>query len=159
NVMQLMERARVYDESGALSFRGFVTQLTDEAEHSRTSEAPVLEEGSEGVQLMTVHKAKGLEFPVVILADITCNLTPQNASRHVDAARNLCAMSLCGLRPVDLIRHEAEELERERAEAVRLAYVAATRARDLLVVPVLADEQLENKWVSVLNDALYPTSQ
>src|SRR5207253_6287200 len=49
NVMQLMEQARVYDESGALSFRGFVNHLLDEAEYGRASEAPVLEEGSEGV--------------------------------------------------------------------------------------------------------------
>ena len=156
NVMQLMERARVYDESGALSFRGFVTRLSDEAEHGRFSEAPVLEEGSEGVQLMTVHKAKGLEFPVVILADITCNQTHNTASRHVNSEENLCAMSICGLRPVDLIRNENDELERERAEAVRLAYVAATRARDLLVVPAIADEPLDGRWISVLNDALYP---
>ena len=156
NVMQLMERARVYDESGALSFRGFVTRLDDEATHGRFSEAPVLEEGSEGVQLMTVHKAKGLEFPVVILADINCNETHTTASRHVDAEANLCAMSICGFRPVDLIRNEAAELERERAEAVRLAYVAVTRARDLLVVPAVADERVEGKWISLLNDALYP---
>ena len=39
------------------------------------SEAPILEEGSDGVRLMTVHKAKGWEFPVVILADITARLT------------------------------------------------------------------------------------
>jgi hypothetical protein len=37
----------------------------------QAAEAPILEEGSDGVRLMTVHKAKGLEFPVVILADIT----------------------------------------------------------------------------------------
>jgi ATP-dependent exoDNAse (exonuclease V) beta subunit len=68
-------------------------------------------------------------------------------------------MEICGLRPVDVIRHEAEEVARERAEAVRLAYVAATRARDLLVVPAVADERLEGRWLSVLNDALYPRSQ
>jgi ATP-dependent helicase/nuclease subunit A len=159
NAMQLMEQARVYDESGALSFRGFVNELLDEAEYGRASEAPVLEEGSEGVRLMTVHKAKGLEFPIVILADITCNDTRDTASRFVDARENLAAMEICGLRPVDVIRHEEEEVARERAEAIRVAYVAATRARDLLVVPAVADQRLEGKWLSVLNDALYPTTE
>jgi ATP-dependent exoDNAse (exonuclease V) beta subunit len=158
NVMQLLEQARVYDESGALSFRGFVESLIEEAEYGRASEAPVLEEGSEGVRLMTVHKAKGLEFPIVILADITCNDTHGSASRYVDADANLAAMSICGMTPVDVIRNEAAEVERERAEAVRVAYVAATRARDLLVVPVLADEKVPGKWLSVLNDAIYPST-
>ncbi len=156
NVMQLMEQARVYDESGALSFRGFVEQLMEEAEYGRASEAPVLEEGSEGVRLMTVHKAKGLEFPVVILGDLTCNQTRATASRYVDAERNLAAMNLCGLEPHDVIDRQAGELDRDRAEAVRLTYVATTRARDLLVIPVIADERREGEWLSVLNEAVYP---
>ena len=46
--------------------------------------APIVEEGSDGVRLMTVHKAKGLEFPVVILADMSANLAPSEATRHLD---------------------------------------------------------------------------
>ena len=156
NVMQLIEQARVYDESGALSFRGFVEQLIEEAEYGRASEAPVLEEGSEGVRLMTVHKAKGLEFPIVILADITCNQTRATASRYVDPDRNLAAMDICGLTPNDVIDHQADELARDRAEAVRLTYVATTRARDLLVIPAVADERRDGEWLSILNDAIYP---
>jgi ATP-dependent exoDNAse (exonuclease V) beta subunit len=158
NVMQLMEQARVYDEAGALSFRGFVEQLMDEAEHGRASEAPVLEEGSEGVRLMTVHKAKGLEFPIVILADITCNQIRESASRTIDGERNLAAMQICGFTPFDVLDQHMFEQARDRAEAVRLAYVAATRARDLLVVPAIADERLGGKWLSILDDALYPKS-
>jgi ATP-dependent exoDNAse (exonuclease V) beta subunit len=39
-----------------------------DAERGEADEAPIVEEGTEGVRVMTVHKAKGLEFPVVILA-------------------------------------------------------------------------------------------
>src|SRR5439155_23850936 len=52
--------------------------------------------------------------------------------------------------------HEAEEVARDEAEGIRLAYVAATRARDLLVVPVLGDEPWDGGWLNPLNDALYP---
>jgi len=45
---------------------------------------------------------------------------------------------------------------KEEAEGVRLAYVASTRARDLLVVPALGDEPWEGGWFSPLNGALYP---
>ena len=57
---------------------------------SEAAEAPILEEGSDGVRLMTVHKAKGLEFPVVILADLTCRMSRNDASRYLDASRG-CA--------------------------------------------------------------------
>ena len=68
NVLQVVELARQYEADGGISFRGFVDALREASDRSASAEAPVLEEGSDGVRLMTVHKAKGLEFPVVILA-------------------------------------------------------------------------------------------
>ncbi len=156
NVLQIGELARRYEASGGISFRGFVEQLREKADASTVGEAPILEEGSDGVRIMTVHKAKGLEFPVVILADITANLAHQHASRHIDQERGLSALRIVGWSPADLLEHEAREVARDRAEGLRIAYVAATRARDLLVVPAIGDEPYENKWVSVLNPAVYP---
>src|SRR5262249_20256730 len=121
----------------------------------RARPAPVVEEGTEGVRMMTVHKAKGLEFPVVILADPTFRATGDTPSRHIDPMRRLWVEPLCGCAPVELYEAAGEELQRDRAEAVRLAYVAATRARDLLVVPTCGDKPLEG-WLEVLNPALYP---
>jgi ATP-dependent exoDNAse (exonuclease V) beta subunit len=46
---------------------------------------------------------------------------------------------------------------RDRAEGIRLAYVAATRARDLLVVPVIGDEPWDGGWLDPLMSALYPS--
>jgi ATP-dependent exoDNAse (exonuclease V) beta subunit len=155
NVLHVVELARRYEEGGGLSFRGFVDRLR-EGDLAAVSEAPIVEEGSDGVRLMTVHKAKGLEFPVVILADITCNLGGRVASRYLDAAHGLCAVRLRGWSPHDLRVHEAEEIARERAEGLRVAYVAATRARDVLVVPAVGDTPFEDRWVSVLNPAIYP---
>jgi len=48
-------------------------------------------------------------------------------------------MKIGGWAPHELHDHEAEEVARDQAEGVRLAYVAATRARDLMVVPALGD--------------------
>ena len=79
-----------------------------------------------------------------------------DASRHVDTARRLCAVKLAGWAPHELHDHEAEEVLRDQAEGVRLAYVAATRARDLLVVPAVGDEPWDGGWLSPLNRALYP---
>ena len=156
NVLHISELARQYESDGGLSFRGFVETLRDAAERARAPEAPIVEEGSEGVRLMTVHKAKGLEFPVVILADITCGLSRDDASRHLDSAKGLSAIRLAGWVPLDLIENNDREARRDEAEGVRLAYVAATRARDVLVVPAIGDAPFEDGWVRPLNKALYP---
>jgi len=110
------------------------------------------------VRLMTVHKAKGLEFPVVILADMTAKLRASAASRYLDSERNVCAIRLGGCAPADLLDHEDEELLRDEAEGIRVAYVAATRARDLLVIPAIGDEEREG-WIQPLNTAIYPAKE
>jgi ATP-dependent exoDNAse (exonuclease V) beta subunit len=156
NVLHVAELARQYELEGGMSFRGFVEALQDAASAGQAAEAPILEEGSDGVRLMTVHKAKGLEFPVVILADITARLTPYDASRHVDTRRQLCALRLGGWIPQELMDNREDELRRERAEGERVAYVAATRARDLLVIPAVGDEPYTEGWVAPLNAAIYP---
>ncbi|HZJ70198.1 MAG TPA: UvrD-helicase domain-containing protein, partial [Planctomycetota bacterium] len=89
NVGRLVDMARRADRRGLTSFRAFVEWLEREAEAGDAGEAPLLEDGADGVRVMTVHKAKGLEFPVVILADITAKLAPIEAARHLDATRQL----------------------------------------------------------------------
>ena len=156
NVLHVAELARQYEAGGGISFRGFIDELRNAALSTEAAEAPILEEGSDGVRLMTVHKAKGLEFPVVILADLTCRMSRNDASRYLDPGRGLCAIRLSGWSPHELHDYEAQEVARDEAEGVRLAYVAATRARDLLVVPAIGDESWEGGWLSPLNTALYP---
>ncbi|HTM23702.1 MAG TPA: UvrD-helicase domain-containing protein [Vicinamibacterales bacterium] len=156
NVLHVAELAREYEASGGLSFRGFVDELSAAAESAQAAEAPILEEGSEGVRIMTVHKAKGLEFPVVILADLTCRLSRGEAGRWLDADRGLCALKIGGWTPIDLLLHDPEEAARDRAEAARLTYVAATRARDLLVVTAIGDAPYDGGWLDPLLPALYP---
>jgi ATP-dependent helicase/nuclease subunit A len=154
NCQRLIDMARQF-ETSASSFRAFVEKLDLDAERGDVDEAPIVEEGTEGVRVMTVHKAKGLEFPVVILADPTCPAARDAPSRHVDPAHRLWLEPLCGLSPIELFEAADEELRRDQAEATRTAYVAATRARDLLVAPVCGDEQLDG-WLDVLNPVLYP---
>jgi ATP-dependent helicase/nuclease subunit A len=158
NVLHVSELARQFELAGGISFRGFVEELRAAAETAQAAEAPILEEDSDGVRLMTVHKAKGLEFPIVILADITCRLSRPEAGRWVDSEAGLCALKLGGWAPTDLLLHDAEEAARDRAEGERLAYVAATRARDVLIVPVIGDEVYQGGWVDPLMPALYPPS-
>jgi ATP-dependent exoDNAse (exonuclease V) beta subunit len=155
NCLRMVDLARRFEQRGASSFRAFVERMEADAEAGQAEDAPIVEQGTEGVRMMTVHRAKGLEFPVVILADPTCPAARDNPSRHVDPVRRLWLEPLCGCAPVELLEASQEELLRDQAEAVRLAYVAATRARDLLVVPTCGDQPLTG-WLQVLNPALCP---
>jgi ATP-dependent helicase/nuclease subunit A len=155
NCLRMVDLARRFEQRGASSFRAFVERMEADAEAGQAEDAPVIEQGTEGVRMMTVHRAKGLEFPIVILADPTCPAARDLPSRHVDPSRRLWLEPLCGCVPVELLEAAQEELRRDQAEAVRLAYVAATRARDLLVVPACGDQPLAG-WLEVLNPALYP---
>jgi ATP-dependent exoDNAse (exonuclease V) beta subunit len=156
NIMRIMDQARRYEARGGMtSFRAFVDELEARADRDQASETPIVEEGTEGVRIMTVHRAKGLEFPIVILADITCNETRADASRYIEPASKLAAMELAGCAPRELQEHAAKEHDRDEEEAIRLLYVAATRARDLIVVPAVGDEECDG-WLARLNPVVYP---
>ncbi|MBI5487729.1 MAG: UvrD-helicase domain-containing protein [Deltaproteobacteria bacterium] len=101
--------------------------------------APV---GVEALQVMTVHQAKGLEFPVVALWDCRAELGQRATvvpAWAVSRDRKHWMLSL------DRVEWDSGEgfLEREKlyrnAERLRVVYVAATRARDLLVLPISSD--------------------
>jgi ATP-dependent helicase/nuclease subunit A len=157
NVARLMDMARRAERGGLISFRAFVDWLVDQAETGEASDAPIIEEGLDGIRIMTVHKAKGLEFPVVILADMTANAA-RDANRWSDPERGLCVMTLAGCSPPELLEHAGEEEQRDLEEAARVLYVAATRARDLLVVSTVGDVRYDEKWLSALNPAIFPAT-
>ncbi|HKN13690.1 MAG TPA: UvrD-helicase domain-containing protein [Candidatus Binatus sp.] len=158
NIMRIMDQARRYEaRGGTTSFRAFVDELEARAERDEASETPIVEEGTEGIRIMTVHRAKGLEFPIVILADITCNETRADASRYIEPASKLAAMELARCAPRELQENQAREHQRDEEEAIRLLYVAATRARDLIVVPAVGDDPQESDgWLARLNPVVYP---
>jgi ATP-dependent exoDNAse (exonuclease V) beta subunit len=155
NVYHVADLARAYERSGGLSFRGFVEQLNSRAEREGNTEPPVLEDAAEGVRIMTVHAAKGLEFPIVILADMTAKIAQNRAGRYIDPVARLAAVRVAGCSPWELLEHQEQETARDEAEGVRVAYVAATRARDLLVVPAVGDGSSDG-WLRPLNRAIYP---
>ncbi len=157
NVYRLCDLARAFESSRPGSFRSFVAFLDNEYEIGEQSEAAVLEQQAGGVQLMTVHKAKGLEFPIVILAEMTTAATRRGGcERHVNTDTRLCAQKLCGWAPWELRDNEPQEEAEDRAESVRIGYVAATRARDLLVVSASGMGPWGESWLTPLYAAIYP---
>ncbi len=161
NILRVLDMARRFEQGAVTSFRAFVNRLEEDAERGGVNEAPVVEEGTDGVRIMTVHKAKGLEFPVVILVDPTATAIHSNPSRWIDPKRKLWAAPLCGATPKELLDRREEVLRQDREEAHRVLYVATTRARELLVVPVIGDEREDETdgWLEPLSSVLYPAPE
>jgi len=159
NVRRVTDLARAYERRGqASSFRGFAVLLEEQASEEQTPEAQVIEEHSDGVRVMTVHAAKGLEFPVVVLCDPTAPARSAHPTHFIDPERKLWAQSLCESEPIELWEQRAHVQEHDAAEIVRLVYVAATRAQELLVLPACGDGPIEG-WLSVLDAAVYPAQE
>ncbi len=142
NVDQFLEGARPFDISGLYAFAMSMRARWEDAE--RTMEGrPDTEEQS--VSLVTMHSSKGLEWPVVIPINTGAGFTAR-ASAALDAAGRL-HLPLFGLHGPggwDAIQAERDEVEREMH---RLWYVAATRARDLLLLPVPSAGVRGNSWM------------
>ncbi|MGO9361808.1 MAG: UvrD-helicase domain-containing protein [Xanthobacteraceae bacterium] len=107
----------------------------------------------EAVALYTMHAAKGLEWPIVVpINTMTGIMAPESAVTDRDSDTFYCPVF--GMKPVgyDAARDaEKSELDRER---IRLWYVAATRARELLVMPRLDAAQSKSAWISLLDLSL-----
>jgi ATP-dependent exoDNAse (exonuclease V) beta subunit len=155
NTLRMMDIARRFERQRPRSFRAFVLYLGEQLHSGSVEDAPVVEETSDGVRMMTVHRSKGLEFPVVILADPAAPATQREPSRYVDAERGLFATQLAGCVPLELSENKARILEEDAFESDRLLYVAATRAKEMLIVPVVGDERVEG-WLSPMHPVIYP---
>ena len=74
NVRKLMRLAREHEDAHGPDLHGFLDLVADReagrSSESRESEAPMEGEGLDAIRLMTIHRAKGLEFPVVVVADL-----------------------------------------------------------------------------------------
>ena len=107
----------------------------------------------EAVALYTMHAAKGLEWPVVVPVNtMTQIMAPQNAV--TDRASRHFYCPVFGVKPTGYeAARDAEKAELDR-ERIRLWYVAATRARELLVLPRLDVGARSSAWISLLDLSL-----
>jgi ATP-dependent helicase/nuclease subunit A len=131
NLDKLIDDAQVSELVNVGAFLEYLAALRGAG--AREGEAPAGEGGS--LQLMTIHKAKGLEFEVVVLADAS-RASPQRA-QPVYLLDEVGAAAAMDRAPGDSIAYRlarALDTEQAQAEEGRLLYVAATRARERLIV-------------------------
>ena len=135
----LLDQARAWEDAGGTSLRRFVEWATRQADEGvRVNEAVAPEPDDPALRILTVHGAKGLEFPIVILAGL--NTLPANQPApvlwgpHGPELRVGVGTSGTLVTTPGYDAERADEQRHELAERLRLLYVAMTRARDHLVV-------------------------
>jgi ATP-dependent helicase/nuclease subunit A len=145
NVRKLMRMAREYEADGGRDLRGFIDAVAGRADviQAREGDAPLEAEALDAVRMMTVHRAKGLEFPVVCVADLGKD------GRDDDGQLRISEDGTVGLRLAQLGGGavDSAKLERIKAEGKlaaeeeerRIFYVAVTRARQHLVLSGATD--------------------
>lgn len=133
----LLDQARAFEESNGAGLRDFLDWASlQSADGARVHEPMLPETDEDAVQIMTVHGSKGLEFPITILAGMTTQAG--GAPRGVSVLWGDSGRPEVKLRAgVATAEHQPRadiEAEMDDFEKARLLYVAATRARDHLVV-------------------------
>ena len=143
NLLALAELARQFEGAGHKGLFRFLTYLTRLRENGNTLTPPTPGRTGGGVRIMSIHKSKGLEFPVVLLCGLARRLNREDMSRPIlfhpklgvgpkglDVERGIEYPTLARMAV-------ARQLEREMmAEELRLLYVAMTRAKEKLILSV-----------------------
>lgn len=159
---EFLELALAHEQTQQPSLQGFLAAM-------RSRDVMIKRELNErggGVRVMTVHGAKGLEAPIVILADAASKPDSRQTSRPVylpvtrPGPLLLHASSKSDHVPETTVLREREN-ERQQAEYWRKLYVAMTRAEDELYVTGSLTKQarLDGTWYEAIEQSLRPLSE
>ncbi len=162
NLLAIVDEARLFAAAGGGGLRPFIRHLRDSMEAEAIEiEATVAEETDDVVRIMTTHGAKGLEYPIVALANL-------GAQRHIPrepVPREQESFLHFRVGADTLGRHGhfatpgydavwEDEKAHIDAERLRLLYVAATRTREHLLIPCVVGRPAAKELLGVLVRAL-----
>jgi len=137
NLRKIREMAEALADRPHLTLTGFVDlMMTRVSEQPDEAESALAEESLDAVRVLTIHKAKGLEFPVVILPGLhQGSKSPRKGpSIHHDWSSRCYSLQMGGRSNLGAVLVDMKMAAREEAEQRRLLYVGMTRARDLLIL-------------------------
>lgn len=160
NLMLLLDYARQYENAGYRGVSGFL-RFVESAQEQDNDLAPAvtISEQANVVRVMSIHRSKGLEFPVVFLCGLSrnFNLSDRNAAAllHPQAGFACKRKDPQGMGWYTTVPREALRLEiarSARAEEMRVLYVAVTRAKERLYL-IMAERDIQKELSAALADA------
>ncbi len=139
NLNKVLDAARRADQAGKTFDEFEAAWAKDFARQRDEADYAVVEEDDNVVQIMTMHKAKGLDWPVVIIPDMAAGFQPRKPlilTQRVDEKVGVCLGADC--ETISYAEMKDREDRFQNAEKIRLLYVAMTRARDHLALPLFS---------------------
>lgn len=135
----VIDQCRAWEEAGGTTLRQYLRWVEGQsAEGSRVIETVLPESDDDAVRILTIHGAKGLEFPIVVMSGLTTEMRSRSRGVQVRFPNTEgWAIKLAkGLSTNDFEENAPIDEQMDHAERLRLLYVATTRACDHLVVSV-----------------------
>ena len=137
NLMKIKQTAASLTDRPRLTLGGFIELMVARLdEQPEEAESSLAEDASDAVQILTVHKAKGLEFPIVVLPGLQQGSGRDKPAPAVvyDWSTGTYGLSTGPHQTFGYARVQEKLVERENAERRRVFYVGMTRAKDLLLL-------------------------
>lgn len=137
NLMKVKQTAASLADRPHMTLSGFVELMIARLEaQPDESESPLAEESLEAVHVLTIHKAKGLEFPIVVLPGLHQGSGRERGAPEVsyDWSSGTYGLSLGRHRSLGSLLVQHKLRLREEAERRRVLYVGMTRAKELLLL-------------------------
>ncbi len=137
NLLKVKQTAASLSERATMTLSAFielmVTRLDEQPEEA---ESPLAEESSDAVHILTIHKAKGLEFSIVVLPGLHQGTGRDRTVPQVayDWSSGIYGLTLGSKRTIGAVLAQEKFAVREEAERRRVFYVGMTRAKELLVL-------------------------
>jgi len=135
----VLDQCRAWEDAGGVTLRQYLRWAAGQAaKGDRAKETVLPETDDDAVRILTIHSAKGLEFPVVVVSGLTSEMVrpPRGVQVRFPEGDGWAIHLKKGLATQGYEDTVEVEAQRERDERIRLLYVATTRARDHLVVSV-----------------------
>ncbi len=137
NLLKVKQTAASLADRPHMTLSGFVELMIARLdEQPDESESPLAEESLEAVHVLTIHKAKGLEFPIVVLPGLHQGSGRERSVPQVsyDWSSGIYGLSLDRHRSLGSLLVQHKLRLREEAERRRVLYVGMTRAKELLLL-------------------------